>query len=98
MRARLGQSRKLVGLQFPAGAQDIPGDSCLVLRGGAPVGQITSIGFSPTLGSHIALAYVHVADSEPGSRVTVKCRNGNLIEAPVVGHTFFDPSNARQEM
>jgi sarcosine oxidase subunit alpha len=98
MRARLGQARKLVGLQFAAGAQDIPGDSCLVLRGGAPVGQITSIGFSPTLGCHIALAYVHVDDAEPGRRVTVKCRNGSLVEAPVVGHAFFDPSNARQEM
>jgi len=98
MRARLGQSRKLVGLQFPAGAEDIPGESCLVLRGGAPVGQITSIGFSPTLGCHVALAYVHVDDAESGSHVTVKCRNGHLVEAPVVGHSFFDPSNARQEM
>jgi sarcosine oxidase subunit alpha len=98
MRARLGQTRKLVGLQFPANAEDIPGESCLVLRGGAPVGQITSIGFSPTLGCHIALAYVHVEDSEPGSQVTVKCRNGRLVEAPVAGHAFFDPSNARQEV
>ncbi|MER8433157.1 2Fe-2S iron-sulfur cluster-binding protein [Mesorhizobium caraganae] len=98
MRARLGQARKLVGLQFPAGAKDIPGESCLVLRGNDPVGQITSIGFSPTLGCSIALAYVHVDDSIDGSRVMVKCRNGALVEVPVVGHAFFDPTNARQEM
>ena len=98
MRARLGQSRKLVGLRFPADAKDIPGESCLVLRGGAPVGQITSVGFSPTLGCAIALAYVHVDDSMEGSRVTVKCRNGQLAEMPVVAHAFFDPANARQEM
>ena len=98
MRARLGQSRKLVGLRFPAGAGNTPGDSCLVLRGGAPVGQITSIGFSPTLGCAVALAYVHVDDSAEGSRVTVKCRNGQLAEVPVVAHAFFDPANARQEM
>jgi sarcosine oxidase subunit alpha len=98
MRARLGQTRKLVSLQFPADARDVPGDSCLVLRGGAPVGQITSVGFSPTLGCHIALAYVHIDDASEGGRVSVKCRNGNLVEAPVVGHAFFDPSNARQEM
>lgn len=98
MRARLGQARKLAGLQFPAGAGDIPGESCLVLRGNDPVGQITSIGFSPTLGSYIALAYAHVDDSTQGSRVTVKCRNGALVEVPVVGHAFFDPTNARQEM
>lgn len=98
MRGRLGQTRRLVGLQFPAGAQDIPAESCLVLRGGVPTGQITSIGFSPTLGSPIALAYVHVDDAQPGKRVTVKCRNGLPVEVPVVGHSFFDPSNARQEM
>ncbi|WP_192255926.1 2Fe-2S iron-sulfur cluster-binding protein [Mesorhizobium caraganae] len=98
MRARLGQARKLVGLQFPAGAKDIPGESCLVLRGNDPVGQITSIGFSPTLGCSIALAYVHVDDSIDGSRVIVKCRNGALVKVPVVGHAFFDPTNARQEM
>jgi sarcosine oxidase subunit alpha len=98
MRARLGQSRKLVGLRFPADARDIPGESCLVLRGNAPVGQITSIGFSPTLGCAIALAYVHIDDSAEGSQVTVKCRNGNLVEVPVIAHAFFDPANARQEM
>lgn len=98
MRARLGQARKLVGLQFPAGAKDIPGESCLVLRGNDPVGQITSIGFSPTLGCSIALAYVHVGDSKEGSPVMVKCRDGALVEVPVVGHAFFDPTNARQEM
>lgn len=98
MRARLGQSRKLVGLRFPADAKDIPGDSCLVLRGNDPVGQITSIGFSPTLGCSIALAFVHVDDSTEGSLVTVKCRNGNVVDAPVVAHAFFDPANARQEM
>lgn len=98
MRARLGQTRKLVGLQFAQDAKDIPGESCLVLRGDAPVGQITSVGFSPTLDRHIALAYVHVDDAKPGNPVTVKCRNGRLVQAPIVGHAFFDPSNARQEM
>ncbi|TIR25981.1 MAG: FAD-dependent oxidoreductase [Mesorhizobium sp.] len=98
MRARLGQTRTLVGLQFPAGARNIPGESCLVLRNGAPVGQITSVGYSPSLGHHIALAYVHVDDQAEGSSVTVKCRNGELVEAPVVAHAFFDPTNARQEI
>jgi sarcosine oxidase subunit alpha len=98
MRGRLGQTRKLVGLQFPADARNIPGESCLVLRGGAPVGQITSVGYSPSLGTHIALAYVHVDDQAEGSRVTVKCRDGELVEVPVVAHAFFDPTNARQEI
>ncbi|PBC03517.1 2Fe-2S iron-sulfur cluster-binding protein [Mesorhizobium sp. WSM3860] len=97
MRTRLGETRRLVGLSFE-GANNIPGESCLVLRGGNPVGQITSIGFSPTLGHPIALAYVHIDDAAPGSKVTVKCRSGELVQAPVVGHAFFDPQNVRQEM
>ncbi len=75
-----------------------PGESCMVLRGAAPVGQVTSIGYSPSLEAHIALAYVHVDDQVEGSRVTVKCRNGELVEAPVVAQAFFDPANARQEI
>ncbi|MDX8495131.1 2Fe-2S iron-sulfur cluster-binding protein [Mesorhizobium sp. VK22B] len=98
MRARLGQARKLVGLRFPANARNIPGESCLVLRGGAAVGQVTSVGYSPSLGHHVALAYVHVDDQAEGSRVTVKCRDGELVEVAVAGHAFFDPTNARQEM
>lgn len=69
-----------------------------MLRGDAPVGQITSIGFSPTLGRYIALAYVHIDDASSGSVVNVKCRKGRIVQAPVVGHAFFDPSNTRQEM
>ena len=69
-----------------------------MLRGALPSGTITSVGFSPTLGCAIALAYVHVDNSTEGSQVTVKCRNGQLVEVPVVAHAFFDPANARQEM
>ena len=98
MRARLGHARRLVGLSFPADAQDLPYEGCLVLRNGQPVGGITSIGFSPTRGHYIALSYVHVEDAEEGSRVTIRCRNGALVVTPVVGRGFFDPDNKRQEL
>jgi sarcosine oxidase subunit alpha len=98
MRARLGTTRRLVGLRFAPEAQHIPGESCLVLREGAPAGQITSVGFSPTLGCTIALAYVPAAEAMPGKNVIVQCRDGRLAEVPVTGHAFFDPDNARQEL
>jgi sarcosine oxidase subunit alpha len=98
MRARLGTTRRLVGLRFAPEAQHIPGESCLVLREGAPAGQVTSVGFSPTLGCTIALAYVPAAEAMPGKNVIVKCRDGRLAEVPVTGHAFFDPDNARQEL
>lgn len=97
MRSRSGLTRRLVGLRFPSGAGHA-GESCLVLRGRAPAGAITSIGHSPTLGETIALAYVHPEDASEGSRVTVKGRDGAMIEAVVAGHAFFDPANQRQEM
>ena len=33
-----------------------------------------------------------------GGRVSVKARDGRLVEGRVVRHAFFDPGNARQEM
>jgi sarcosine oxidase subunit alpha len=98
MRARLGVTRRLVGLQFSPNGKDIPGEGCLVLRDGAPAGQITSIGYSPTLSCTIALAYVHVADAAKGTKIIVKCRDGRVAEVPVIEHAFFDPDNARQEL
>ncbi len=41
MRQRLGQMRKLAALKFPDGVE-LPGESCLVLKGGHPVGHVTS--------------------------------------------------------
>ncbi len=98
MRARLDQKRRLVGLAFPSDAGDLPDEGSLVLRHGNPVGAITSIGHSPTLGYPIALAYVHAEDNAKGSRISIRCGNGRIIEASVVAHTFFDPENRRQDL
>lgn len=98
MRRRLGLARRLVGLTFPPGARDLPGESCLVLRDGAPAGHVTSVAQSPTLGHTIALAFVPVEAAVPGGSVTVKCRNGVLVEGRVAGHALYDPDGTRQAM
>lgn len=97
MRARLGETRRLVGLDL-RDQPEMPGESCLVLRDGQPAGHVTSTAFSPTLGRQIALAYVHAADAAPGSMVQVKCRSGRVIAVPVAHHAFFDPDNSRQDI
>ncbi|GAB1362663.1 2Fe-2S iron-sulfur cluster-binding protein [Rhodobacter sp.] len=97
MRARLGETRRLVGLDL-RNQPEVPEESCLVLRDGMPVGHVTSSAFSPTLGRQIALAYVHAEDAAAGSMVRVKCRSGRVIEVPVASHAFFDPDNARQDI
>lgn len=96
MRRNKGLPRKLVGLTFDG--PDVPGESCLVLKDDLPVGHVTSILWSPTLKTHIALAYVHGDDAAEGTSVTVKCRNGARVTTPVRGHAFFDPDNKRQEL
>ena len=100
MRRNKGLSRKLVGLTFDGSTDDpdIPGESCLVLKDDVPVGHVTSVLWSPTLETHIALAYVHGDDATQGSQVVVKCRNGNRITTSVCSHAFFDPENKRQEV
>ncbi|WP_290428750.1 2Fe-2S iron-sulfur cluster-binding protein [Defluviimonas salinarum] len=97
MRRRLGESRRLVGLIFEPGTE-APGESCLVLRGGEPVGHVTSVAHSPTLGRVIALAYTHVEDAAPGTEVTIRARSGKLVTGRVAGHAFVDPENRRQEI
>jgi len=97
MRARQGVSRRLVGLDL-SGAAEIPGESCLVLRGQEPAGHVTSVAQSPTLGHAIALAYVHAQDAAEGSPVSVRCRSGRVVKVPVTHHVFFDPQNTRQEV
>ncbi len=97
MRARLGETRRLVGLDL-RGQSEVPGESCLILRDGMPAGHVTSSAFSPTLGRQIALAYVHADDAAPGSVVQVKCRSGRVVAVPVAHHAFFDPDNSRQDI
>ncbi len=97
MRARLGETRRLVGLDL-SGQPEVPGESCLILRDGMPAGHVTSSAFSPTLGRQIALAYVHADDAASGSMVQVKCRSGRVIPVPVAHHVFFDPENSRQSI
>ncbi|MDJ1006283.1 MAG: 2Fe-2S iron-sulfur cluster-binding protein [Paracoccaceae bacterium] len=95
MRRRLGSTRKLAALTFAPDAE-LPGESCLVLRSGAPVGHVTSVAHSPTLGHGIALAFIHAEDAEEGRRVAIRARSGRMVEGTVVGHAFYDPQNERQ--
>jgi sarcosine oxidase subunit alpha len=98
MRARLGLTRRLVGLRFPEGLRPLPYEGCLVLDGATPVGVVTSAADSPTLGHGIALAYVRPQDAQEGAAVTVRNRDGRVFQANVVLHAFVDPKNTRQSI
>ena len=55
---------------------------------GQDVGKVTSGTFSPTLQKVIAMAYVPVASSSPGTTVEVNLR-GTLVPATIVALPFY---------
>ncbi len=76
--------------------QNVPGESCLVLRGTAPV-RTDHLGrlLADARLRHRALPTSMSTTPRKAAGVTLKCRNGQLVEVPVVAHAFFDPANAR---
>jgi glycine cleavage system aminomethyltransferase T len=58
---------------------------------GAEVGRITSVTFSPTLGSTIALGYVRYEQSQEGNSVQVSS-GGNQVEAAIATLPFVHGS------
>jgi aminomethyltransferase len=82
-----GPSRKLVGLAMED--RGVPRAHYSVLdQAGAPLGQVTSGTFSPTLGKGIALAYVPVAAGAIGTPLQIPIRN-TLHPATVVKTPFY---------
>ncbi len=73
----------------------------LVLRDGAPSGQVTSVAWSGTLGACVGLAYVWRPDREPLTPDHLRSGTyelnvgGRLHRAEVGLRAFFDPSNER---
>jgi aminomethyltransferase len=88
-RERADPPRRLWGLRMSSGIAR-PG---MVVIGatGAPLGQVTSGTFSPTLQVGIALALLDGADTAPGDQVTVDVR-GRATAAEVVKPPFVTTS------
>ena len=89
----LGQEpvRKLVGLSFEgrmAAREHAP-----IFAGESQVGEVTSGGFSPTLGHAIALAYVDAAHAAPGAALHALVRGQQLaaevVKLPFVPHRYY---------
>lgn len=97
-RKALGVTRVLCRFQIDTAAGANLGESCLVLRDGAPAGFVTSIATSPTLGRIIGLAYCHPDDNVPGRTIRLRDRKGAELQAQIVGHAFYDADNTRQEI
>lgn len=88
-----GPARKRVGLlvdgRLPAR------EGAPVLAGDAPVGVVTSGGFSPTLERPIAMAYVAAAHAAPGTALEIEVR-GRKLAATVTSMPFVPHKYHRQ--
>lgn len=89
--AARGPTRQLVALELDE--RGIPRHGCPVLAGGEVVGHVTSGNQSPTTGRAIALAYVPIGLTAPGTALTVDIR-GKLKAAHVTTLPFYQPAKA----
>lgn len=87
-----GVARKRVGL-LPQGKAPIRDGSLLLDKNEKPVGEITSGGFSPTLGKPIAMGYVDINVTSEGTELLAMVRNKPLpitvAPLPFVKHNYF---------
>ncbi|MCX6997098.1 MAG: glycine cleavage system aminomethyltransferase GcvT [Kiritimatiellaeota bacterium] len=91
--AELAQPRQwLVGLQLDARRAARAHDP--VAWNGRAVGVVTSGSFAPSLGVAVALAYVAVDAAQPGQRLTILTRGGEL-PATAVTLPFYRHGTAR---
>ncbi|UCF78120.1 MAG: glycine cleavage system aminomethyltransferase GcvT [Candidatus Eiseniibacteriota bacterium] len=81
-----GVRRKLVGLEMLENA--IPRTGYPVTSGGKEIGRVTSGTFSPSLKKGLAMAYLPVEASKPGTEVTVLVR-GKEHRASVTKLPFY---------
>jgi aminomethyltransferase len=86
-----GPSRKRVGLAI-AGRQPVREGAIVVDGEGNEAGKVTSGGFSPSLEAPIAMAYVPLAFSAPGTEVSLAARGrvcaGTVTPMPFVPHRY----------
>lgn len=74
-------------------------EGAAVYAGEREVGQLTSGGFSPSLGYPIAMAYVDAASAAPGTALEIEVRGKRLparvVPMPFVPHRYFRTGAAR---
>jgi aminomethyltransferase len=80
-----GPERRRVGLSLEG---RLPArEGAPVFAGEEPAGEVTSGGFSPTLGHPIAMAYVAAKHAAPGTPLSIEVR-GRRLDATVVPLPF----------
>ena len=88
---RDGAGRRRVGLR-PDGRAPARAHTAIVAEGGAPVGEVTSGGYGPTVGGPVAMGYVDVRYATPGAGVDLLVRGtprpARVTALPFVPHRY----------
>jgi sarcosine oxidase subunit alpha len=96
LRLRAMEARpRLVGFVMAEG-EATPEEGCQVVERGTPVGRITSVRHSPTLGRIIGLAWVPAARATLGTRFMIR-HDGRDLSAVVAQLPFYDPHGKRMK-
>ena len=88
-----GPRQRLVGFEVPGGRLPNEGDQ-VVDPGGRPVGRVTSVRRSPTLGRVIGLAWLPVENGLTAEEFAIRSGAGT-VAATVVATPFYDPDGSR---
>ena len=90
-----GITRRRVGFTVGKGAPARQG-SAILSEDGKPIGEITSGGFSPTIGANISMGYVEKAYGKAGTEVKVEVRGRTnsavVTKMPFITPTYYRPS------
>jgi aminomethyltransferase len=90
---RRGPARRLVGFEIGEKPVTVANKSPIQVSG-KPVGQVTVVGFSPSLKKCIGLGYVSDAEAKAGNELTLTADSGT-VKATIVEIPFFDPKGTR---
>ena len=89
-----GVRRKRTGL-LPEGKAPVRDHTSITDQDGAPIGEVTSGGFGPSIGGPVAMGYVDIdhagADQPVTFMVRGKPKPGRTRALPFVAHRYFKP-------
>lgn len=87
-----GADRKRVGIK-PEGKAPAREHTQILNSDGEEIGEVTSGGFGPTIDGPIAMGYVAIEFSEPGTKIDLmvrgKARPAEVVELPFAPHRYF---------
>jgi len=87
-----GVSRKRVGI-LPEGKAPARAHTVITTADGAPVGEVTSGGYGPSVGGPVAMGYVQTAFAAPGTPLNLMVRDralpAHVVKLPFTEHRYF---------